>query len=645
MITVSNLVVSRDGRELYRDASFLIHPGWKVGLTGANGSGKSTFFALLLGDLTPDGGRLERPAVWTVAHMAQEVPALAQSALDYVLDGDAELRALEGQLAAAEQEERYEDLANFYQRYEEIGGYTAPSRAAKLLAGLGFSDEEQQKSVADFSGGWRMRINLAQTLMCRSDLLLLDEPTNHLDLDAILWLEDWLRAYPGTLVMVSHDRDFLDAVVEHVLHVEQGTITHYRGNYSAFERMRAERLAQQQQAFEKQQSDIAHLTKYIDRFRAQATKARQAQSRIKALERMTMIAPAHVDSQFSFRFRDPERLPSPLIRMDDVDCGYAERRILQRVNLSLTPDSRIGLLGPNGAGKSTLIKTLVGELALLSGERTMSEHTKIGYFAQHQVDHLDLKASPLLQLTRIAGRTDELTLRKFLGSFGFGGDRIDTSCENFSGGEKARLALALIVWQRPNVLLLDEPTNHLDLEMRHALTLALQEYQGALVVVSHERHLLKACCDDFLLVADGHATPFAGDLEDYADWLRQWRLALVADRAPAKKPDGKKAAGSGASQRATSEAPAASSSASSAKATAPAKMNKEAKKALDKAEKQLALLQERQQALEARLADGELYDSGRRHELDALLAEKAEVDASVTAAEEAWMAASEAMEG
>jgi ATP-binding cassette subfamily F protein 3 len=558
--------------------------------------------------------------------MAQEVPALAQSALDYVLDGDAELRQLEKAIADAEREERYEALAEHYQRLEEIGGYTARSRAAKLLAGLGFSEAEQQKSVADFSGGWRMRINLAQTLMCRSDLLLLDEPTNHLDLDAILWLEDWLNAYPGTLVMVSHDRDFLDAVVGHILHVEQATITHYRGNYSAFERMRAERLAQQQQAFEKQQSDIAHLNKYIDRFRAQATKARQAQSRIKALERMTLIAPAHVDSQFSFRFREPARLASPLIRMDEVNCGYGTRKVIANVSLSLTPDTRLGLLGPNGAGKSTLIKTIVGELEKLCGERTVSDHTKIGYFAQHQVDHLDLQASPLLQLTRIAGRTDELTLRKFLGSFGFGGERIDTVIENFSGGEKARLALALIVWQRPNVLLLDEPTNHLDLEMRHALTLALQEYQGALVVVSHERHLLKACCDEFLLVADGQARTFEGDLEDYADWLREWRVAQEKKAAQKPAPEARKV------------------EAKPVEAQKGQPINKDAKKALEKAEKLLGQLQQKQSELEARLADSAVYDAARRQELDRLLQEKAVVDAELAAAEETWLRASEAME-
>ncbi|MFN3586855.1 MAG: ATP-binding cassette domain-containing protein, partial [Moraxellaceae bacterium] len=445
-------------------------------------------------------------------------------------------------------------------------------------------------------------------------------------------------AYPGTLIMVSHDRDFLDGVVEHILHVEQGTITHYRGNYSAFERMRAERLAQQQQAYEQQQEKIAHLTKYIDRFRAQATKARQAQSRIKALERMTLISPAHVDSQFSFRFREPERLASPLIRMDDVACGYAlpdgsTRRVLAGVNFSLTPDTRLGLLGPNGAGKSTLIKTLVAELPLLAGERTVSDHTRIGYFAQHQVDHLDLSASPLLQLTRIAGRTDELTLRKFLGSFGFGGDRIDTSCENFSGGEKARLALALIVWQRPNVLLLDEPTNHLDLEMRHALTMAIQEYQGALVIVSHERHLLKACCDDFLLVADGRAQPFNGDLDDYADWLRQWRAVQEAAPAKAEKKPAKPTAAAAASATAT---------------PAPAKkgvaINKEARKAFEKAEKQLAAQQAQLQQLEQRLAETDLYAPARKAELDACLREKAAIEAALPALEEEWLRLSELLE-
>lgn len=624
MIIAQNLTLGRGSRVLFGDANFSLHHGWKIGLTGANGAGKSTFFALLKGELGADVGRLDRPGAWTIAHMAQEVPALAQTALDYVLDGDKELRDVEALISSAEQSEHYEELAHHYVRYEEIGGYTAAARAGKLLAGLGFTESEQKKNVADFSGGWRMRINLAQTLMCRSDLLLLDEPTNHLDLDAIIWLEDWLRAYDGTLLLISHDRDFLDNIVGHILHVEQATMSHYRGNYSTFERTRAERLAQQQQAYEKQQAEVAHLTKYIDRFRAQATKARQAQSRIKALERMTLITPAHVDSAFSFQFREPVRLASPLIRMDDVTAGYGERVILSKVNFSLTPDTRLGLLGPNGAGKSTLIKTLVAELPLLGGERVASDHTRIGYFAQHQVDHLDLKATPLLHLSRIAGRTEELTLRNFLGSFGFGGERVDTVIDTFSGGEKARLALALIVWQRPNVLLLDEPTNHLDLEMRHALTMALQNYQGALVIVSHERHLLRACCDEFLLVADGKAEYFDGDLDAYADWLRAWRAAQEEQRtAPAKKP-----------------APAPAPSAPVAKADKSARKVNVQK--LQKTEQELASLQQRAVRLDAELGDAALYEPAQKTRLQALLAEKARLETEIPALEALWLELSEA---
>ena len=623
MIIAQNLTLGRGSRVLFSDANFSLHHGWKIGLTGANGAGKSTFFSLLKGELGPDAGSLDRPGAWTIAHMEQEVPALAQSAIDYVLDGDAELRQVEAQLAASEAEERYEDLANQYQRYEEIGGYTSRARAGKLLAGLGFSESEQQKSVADFSGGWRMRINLAQTLMCRSDLLLLDEPTNHLDLDAILWLEDWLLAYDGTLLLISHDRDFLDTVVGHILYVEQGTLVHYRGNYTTFERTRAERLAQQQQAFEKQQTEVAHLTKYIDRFRAQATKARQAQSRIKALERMTMITAAHVDSAFSFKFREPERLASPLVRMDEISAGYGERTVLAGANFSLTPDTRLGLLGPNGAGKSTLIKTLVGELDALKGERTISDHTRIGYFAQHQVDHLDLKASPLLHLSRIAPRVDELTLRNFLGSFGFGGGRVDTVIDTFSGGEKARLALALIVWTRSNVLLLDEPTNHLDLEMRHALTMALQNYQGALVVVSHERHMLRACCDEFMLVADGKAGTFDGDLDDYARWLREWRAAQEPSKAEVKK--------AAAKPQPAAAAPAAKTGG-----------NRVNVQKLEKMEKQLTAMQARSAEVEAALAEAGVYEPAQKAKLQALLAEKARLDVELPALELEWLELSEA---
>ena len=462
MILAEQLGLLRGGRPLFTDASFAIHPGWHVGLTGNNGAGKSSLFSLLLRELQADSGSLSRPVGWVVAHMKQEVAAVDRSALDYVLDGDAEWRQLDELLSDLDSLDGTA-MGNLFANYESIDGYTASSRASQLLAGLGFSESDMQRPVSAFSGGWRMRLNLAQTLMCRSDLLLLDEPTNHLDLDAILWLEDWLRAYPGTLVMVSHDRDFLDAVVEHILHVAQGTITHYRGNYSMFERTRAERLAQQQQAFEKQQVQVAHLQSFVDRFRAKATKAKQAQSRIKALERMTLRAPAEIESGLDIRFRAPERLASPLLRLDEAAIGHGKTPLISHVALGLYPGARIGLLGPNGAGKTTLVRALVGDLPLISGTRLISEHTRIGYFAQHQVDHLDSSATPLMLIQRLSPTTSELTLRSFLGGFGFGGDRITAEITPFSGGEKARLALALIIWQRPNVLLLDEPTNHLDL--------------------------------------------------------------------------------------------------------------------------------------------------------------------------------------
>ena len=472
MIQLDQVSLRRGGRVLFQKASMQIHPGWKVGLTGVNGAGKSTLFAALLGSIGPDDGTLSRPAVWTVAHMAQEVKALDMAAIDFVLTGDEEYWNIQQQLNHPEQLTDTE-LADLHGRFDEINGYSAPAKAAQLMAGLGFMEHQNQLLVSSFSGGWRMRLNLARTLMSRSDLLLLDEPTNHLDLDAILWLEDWLNAYTGTLILISHDRDFLDAITNRILHIENQELTLYSGNYSTFETTRAERLAQQQQAYEKQLETRAHIQKYIDRFKAQATKARQAQSRIKQLERMQQLAPAHVDTPFTFSFREPTKMSSPLLSLDAATIGYGDKIIAEKIRLQITPSSRIGLLGMNGAGKSTLIKTLVGDLPLLAGERKASELLNIGYFAQHQMDALDANASPMLQLARIADRKiSEATLRSFLGSFGFSGERMDTPCESFSGGERARLALALIVWQRPNVLILDEPTNHLDLDMRHALTMA-----------------------------------------------------------------------------------------------------------------------------------------------------------------------------
>jgi ATP-binding cassette subfamily F protein 3 len=558
--------------------------------------------------------------------MAQEVAALSQSAIDFVLDGDKEWRAISN---ALETEQDDHKLAELYGDFDSIDGYTAPARAAQLLAGLGFSEANQQQSVSEFSGGWRMRLNLAQALMCRSDLLMLDEPTNHLDLDAILWLEDWLIRYQGTLILISHDRDFLDATVSHIIHIEQQTMTLYTGNYTTFERTRAERLAQHQQAYEKQQLDMAHLQKYIDRFRAQATKAKQAQSRIKQLERMVQIAPAHADSAFSFQFRDPIKLSNPLIRLDSVNAGYGQKVVVNDINLNFSPETRIGLLGPNGAGKSTLIKTLVGELALMAGERVASEHLVLGYFAQHQVDHLDMNATPLLALTRIATRTSEIELRKFLGSFGFQGDRVITPAENFSGGEKARLALALIVWQRPNVLVLDEPTNHLDLEMRHALSMALQAFNGALIVVSHDRQLLGSCCDEFLLVADGKMDIFGGSLVDYASWLKEWRAKqAVKVESTATREE----------KRQERQEAKPSLSGDNLHILRPLKQQAE------KLEAKFQRLNEQQLALATKLEDSTIYQDTNKDKLKKLLLEKAKVDEDLAEVEIAYLQALEAYE-
>ncbi|KAA8731274.1 ATP-binding cassette domain-containing protein [Acinetobacter qingfengensis] len=523
MIQLQNLTIRRGARVLFQHASMQIHPGWKVGLTGVNGAGKSSLFAAFLGQLGADEGELHRPQGWVVAHMAQEVEALDIPALDFVLSGDEEYWKIQQQLEQSDQLTT-DQLTQLHGRFDEIHGYVAPAKAAQLLAGLGFLEHQIRLPVQSFSGGWRMRLNLARTLMSRSDLLLLDEPTNHLDLDAILWLEDWLNSYQGTLVLISHDRDFLDAVTDHILHIENAELTLYTGNYSTFETTRAERLAQQQQAFEKQQETRAHLQKFIDRFKAKATKARQAQSRIKQLERMQLLAPAHIDTPFTFSFREPSKMSSPLLVLHEAKIGYADKTIAEHINLQITPNTRLGLLGMNGAGKSTLIKTLVGDLPLLSGQCQASELLKIGYFAQHQMDALDDQASPMLQLARIADKSiSEASLRAFLGGFGFNGERMDTACGIFSGGERARLALALIVWQRPNVLILDEPTNHLDLDMRHALTMALQDFEGAVVLVSHERQLIASVCDDLLLVHAGKTMDFEGDLQDYAKWLREAR--------------------------------------------------------------------------------------------------------------------------
>ena len=626
MIRLQSLTLQRGPQRLLEDAELTLHAGQKAGLIGANGAGKSSLFALLRGELTPDNGDCLLPADWRIAHMRQEVDTLDRLAVDYVLDGDLRLRQVQHDLAAAEASQDGAAQARLHSELDSADGYTADARARKLLAGLGFTNEQMERQVSDFSGGWRMRLNLAQALMCPSDLLLLDEPTNHLDLDAILWLEDWLKSYQGTLLLISHDRDFLDAVVDHVAHVEQKKITLYRGGYSAFERARAERLAQQQQAYDKQQAQRAHMEKFITRFKAQATKAKQAQSRIKALERMEELSAAHVDSPFDFTFRESTKISSPLMDLSDARLGYGDKAILQKVKLQLTPGARIGLLGPNGAGKSTLIKNLAGELEPLSGRMVRGENTVVGYFAQHQLDSLDAKASPLLHLQRIAPTEREQALRDFLGGFDFRGARLDEPVLNFSGGEKARLALALIAWDKPNLLLLDEPTNHLDLEMRLALTMALQEFSGAVLVVSHDRHLLKSTTDNFLLVADGLVQEFDGDLDDYARWLVDYRLRNTpASNTPVNvdKTD-KKAQRQQAAALRQQLAPH--------------------KREADKLEKELGTLHEKLAKIEVALGDSGIYEAANKDKLRDLLADQAKLKSREAELEEAWMEALELLE-
>ncbi len=627
MIQLDQLSIRRGGRILFQKASMQLHPGWKIGLTGVNGAGKSTLFSALLGGIESDSGSLTRPNIWTVAHMAQEIKALDMKAIDFVLSGDEEYWQIQDQLNHPENLSN-DELAHLYSRFEEIHGYTASSKASQLMAGLGFFEHQSELLVSSFSGGWRMRLNLARTLMSRSDLLLLDEPTNHLDLDAILWLEDWLKAYEGTLILISHDRDFLDAITDHILHIENQILTLYTGNYSTFETTRAERLAQQQQAFEKQQEAKAHLQKFIDRFKAKATKARQAQSRIKQLERMQELAPAHVDNPFTFSFREPSKMSSPLLTLEHADIGYGDKLIVTNVNLQITPTSRIGLLGMNGAGKSTLIKSLVGDLALIQGVRKDSELLNIGYFAQHQMDALDGNASPMLQLARIADpKISEATLRSFLGSFGFSGERMDTPSESFSGGERARLALALIVWLRPNVLILDEPTNHLDLDMRHALTMALQDFEGAVVLVSHERQLIASVCDELILVHAGQSKEFDGDLQDYAAWLRQARIDMMKNGQKPSAPIQSQVVEKTSISKVDKEA-------QRKEAARQRELSRPIRKNIEKIESQIGKIQPRLVEIEESLADSALYEANRKDDLLKLMNEQTELKTKLEQAEE-----------
>lgn len=527
MITFRNVTLRRGASVLMENVEWTIFPGQRIGLIGANGAGKSSLFAMLLGQLTPDKGDVSLPKNWQIAHLSQETPASTETALEYVLAGDAKYRDIEKALIQAENEGDGMKMIALHDQMHRIDGYTAPSRAAKLLDGLGFSPAEQNMMVSEFSGGWRMRLNLGRALMCPSDVLLLDEPTNHLDLDAVLWLEEWIKQYQGTLILISHDRDFLDATVNIIAHIHEQKLTVYTGDYSTFEKTRAMKLTLQQAHFEKQQKHIAHLKSFINRFGAKASKAKQAQSRAKALDKLEVISAVAQETPFSFEFKMPAQRPTPLLQCENASVAYDDRTIISRINLILTPRDRIGILGPNGAGKSSLIKLLAGEVPSASGVREAAPGLNVGYFAQHQVDHLFLDDSALLHLQRIAPGSSDQTLRTYLGTFGFVGDEVFSKVGRFSGGEKSRLALALLVWQKPNLLLLDEPTNHLDMEMRNALSLALQDFEGAMLIVSHDRFLLRSAVDTFLLVADGDVLPYDGDLEDYEKWLSGYRKRQV----------------------------------------------------------------------------------------------------------------------
>jgi len=627
MLQFDHLTLRRGPRLLFENASLQIHPGWKLGVTGANGTGKSSLFALIRDELHADGGACRYPSDWVIAHVAQETLADPRAAIEYVLDGDAGLRAVEAALAEAETRHDGGHLAALHGQFEVIGGYTARSRAAQLLHGLGFNRADEDRPVGDFSGGWRMRLNLAQALMCRSDLLLLDEPTNHLDLDAVIWLENWLRAYAGTLLLISHDRDFLDSVASHIAHIERQRLTLYSGNYSAFEHRRAQYLAGQQAQYEQQQREIAHIHSYVERFRAKATKARQAQSRLKALQRMELIAPAHVDSPFHFSLRPPEKIPDPLLRLRAVAAGYGDTAVISGVNLSLSPGERIGLLGPNGAGKSTLIKLLAGVLASLQGQREPAQDLRIGYFAQHQLEQLDAQRSPLQHLLRLDPKAREQALRDYLGGFGFSAEQALAPTGPFSGGEKSRLVLALLVYQRPNLLLLDEPTNHLDLEMRQALALALQDFAGAMVLVSHDRHLLRVTCDRLVLVHAGRVDDFPDSLDDYPQWLSEQNRQSRA--APANND-----AASGAAVRKERKRQEAEQR----------RQLQPLRQRITTAEAALAGVHARQHDLERRLAETGLYRPENKTELNGVLREKADVDRECEALERDWLEACERLE-
>lgn len=625
MIQISELTLLRGSKVLLEEASAVIYPGHKVGLIGANGCGKSSLFAMLRQELQPDNGECQVPRQWQIVSVAQETPGTTRSALQYVIDGDVAFRQLQQQLVDAEQDHNGEQIAILHNALEQAGAYDIEARGATILAGLGFATEQLDLPVSDFSGGWRMRLNLAQALLCRSDLLLLDEPTNHLDLDAVIWLERWLARYTGTLILISHDKAFLDNTVGEIISFEHQKLFSYTGNYAAFERQRAERLRLQDIEYQKQQDKIAHLESFINRFKAKASKAKQAQSRIKQLEKMEDLMPAHTQSQFSFSFFAPPKLPNPLVKLEDVKLGYDEKVVISDVRLNLVPGSRIGLLGRNGAGKSTLIKLLAAQMQPMQGIYETSAGLRIGYFAQHQLEFLRPEDSAISHLQRLDKKATEQSLRDFLGGFGFHGDQALANVAPMSGGEKARLVLSLIVYQKPNLLLLDEPTNHLDLEMRHALNLALQGFEGAMVLVSHDRFLLSSVCDDFYLVDSGKVEAFDGDLDDYRDWLLNDAKEKIRSQLPAqsKKPDRKNLKRLEAQFRQSTSA---------------------LRKQIETAEKHMNLSSDKLKEVETQLADPDIYAEHNKDKLKALVLEQAQHKAAVEEAEMVWLESQEELE-
>ena len=626
MIIATDLSLARGAKYLIKSSSFTIHPNHKVGLVGANGCGKSSLFASLLGSLPADMGNLSMPTSWKIATVKQETPALEQSALDYVMDGDVEFRQLEAKLAQARADDNGTLEATIINQIDTINGYSLPARAGELLHGLGFLQEQLVNPVKSFSGGWRMRLNLAQALISRADLLLLDEPTNHLDLDAVIWLQRWLKRFTGTLVLISHDRDFLDDVIGQILHIEHQTAKLYSGNYSAFERQRAEHLAQQDAQYQKQQKEVAHLTSFVDRFRAKASKAKQAQSRLKRLQKLPDLAPAHVDSQFTFSFEQPDTLPYPLLSLAESQCGYSDEAIiLEDVGMTLVPGSRIGLLGRNGAGKSTLIKSLAGDLTLLKGERYCAQDLRVGYFSQHQLEQLHLPSSAIEHITRAKSDLTELQARSFLGRFGFSGDQALDKVGTMSGGEKARLVLALIVLEKPQLLLLDEPTNHLDLEMRQALVLALQDFDGAIILIAHDRYLLESCVDEFYIVANGRVTDFDGDIDDYQQWLNDDKKQSVKANKVVSEPQVDK------KQQRKEQA----------------ELRKKAsplRKQADKFEKLVQQNQDELTTVEAQLADSDIYQTEHKVKLTDLLKRQASLKQDLETNEMQWLDLEEQIE-